>query len=82
MSEKLPTLPELRQQIDAIDVQIHELINRRAHCAQLVAEVKKAEDPTITSFYRPEREAQVLQMVMQAGWLIYSLERHRRNKRP
>ena len=65
MSEKLPTLPELRQQIDAIDVQIHELINRRAHCAQLVAEVKKAEDPTITSFYRPEREAQVLQMVMQ-----------------
>lgn len=65
MSDKLPTLPELRQQIDALDVQIHELINRRAQCAQQVAEVKKAEDPTITSFYRPEREAQVLQMVMQ-----------------
>ncbi|HNL36101.1 MAG TPA: chorismate mutase, partial [Agitococcus sp.] len=61
----LPTLPELRQKIDALDEQIQLLINQRAVCAQQVAEVKKAEDPTITSFYRPEREAQVLQMVMQ-----------------
>ena len=60
----LPTLPELRQQIDSIDEQIHQLINQRAICAQQVAEVKKAEDPTIKSFYRPEREAQVLQMVI------------------
>ena len=65
MSEKLPSLPELRQQIDSIDAQIQELINQRAYCAQQVAEVKKAEDPAIRSFYRPEREAQVLQMVMQ-----------------
>lgn len=62
---KLPTLAEIRQQIDAIDSQIHTLLNRRAQCAQQVAEVKRAEDPNITSFYRPEREAQVLQMVMQ-----------------
>lgn len=61
----LPTLPELRQKIDALDEQIQLLINQRAVCAQQVADVKKAEDPTITSFYRPEREAQVLQMVMQ-----------------
>jgi len=60
----LPTLPELRQQIDSIDEKIHQLINQRALCAQQVAEVKKAEDPTIKSFYRPEREAQVLQMVI------------------
>lgn len=61
----LPTLPELRQQIDQIDTQIHTLINQRATCAQQVAEVKKAQDPTIKSFFRPEREAQVLQMVME-----------------
>ncbi|MBK6757750.1 MAG: prephenate dehydratase [Moraxellaceae bacterium] len=60
----LPTLPELRQQIDSIDEQIHQLINQRAICAQQVAEVKHAEDPSIKSFYRPEREAQVLQMVI------------------
>jgi DNA polymerase-3 subunit alpha len=33
----LPTLPELRQQIDSIDEQIHQLINQRAICAQQVA---------------------------------------------
>ena len=65
MSQTLPTLPELRQQIDHIDTQIQTLINQRARCAQQVADVKKVEDPSISSFYRPEREAQVLQMVMQ-----------------
>lgn len=63
MSEKL-TLEQIRQQIDSLDQQIQELINQRAQCAQQVAEVKKAEDPSATLFYRPEREAQVLQKVM------------------
>ncbi len=63
MSEKL-TLDEIRQKIDGLDEQIQTLINERARCAQQVAEVKKAEDPTATLFYRPEREAQVLQKVM------------------
>ena len=60
----LPTLPSIRQQIDSIDEQIQQLINQRAECAKQVALIKRAEDPSIKSFYRPEREAQVLQMVM------------------
>jgi chorismate mutase/prephenate dehydratase len=63
MSEKL-TLDDIRQKIDTLDTQIQTLISERARCAQHVAEVKKAEDPTATVFYRPEREAQVLQKVM------------------
>ena len=63
MSEKL-TLDKVRQQIDSLDEQIQSLIGARARCAQQVAEIKKAEDPGATVFYRPEREAQVLQKVM------------------
>jgi chorismate mutase/prephenate dehydratase len=63
MSEK-PTLEQIRNKIDGLDEQIQTLISERARCAQLVAEVKKAEDPNATLFYRPEREAQVLQKVM------------------
>ncbi|MDP2228801.1 MAG: prephenate dehydratase [Moraxellaceae bacterium] len=63
MSEK-PTLEQIRQKIDGLDDQIQKLISERAQCAQQVAEVKKAEDPNATLFYRPEREAQVLQKVM------------------
>ncbi len=66
-------LDALRQQIDAVDTQIQELLSRRAECAQRVAEVKlddfKAQNPGADiaglSFYRPEREAQVLRKVME-----------------
>ncbi len=65
-------LTRLRQNIDAVDCEIHTLINDRAKLAQQVATVKKeqvavnndnstAKDPI---FYRPEREAQVLKAVM------------------
>ena len=57
------TLQALREQIDALDAGIQDLISERARCAQQVAEVKKAEDPAAV-FYRPEREAQVLRQVM------------------
>ncbi|MFM7785977.1 MAG: chorismate mutase, partial [Gammaproteobacteria bacterium] len=36
-------LAGIREEIDRIDRQIQELLNRRAGCAQRVAEVKKAE---------------------------------------
>ena len=55
-------LLQLRQQIDGIDKQIHSLLNQRANCAQQVAEAKLADDPDAV-FYRPEREAQVLQAI-------------------
>lgn len=57
----------LREQIDAIDGKIAELISARARCAQEVAEVKKAglSDSAAVLFYRPEREAQVLRRAME-----------------
>ncbi len=65
-SSEAEKLLELRNRIDAIDDDIGRLISARAECAQQVAEVKKASlsgDEKI-SFYRPEREAQVLRKAM------------------
>jgi len=60
-------LGKLRDEIDAIDQQIQQLVNQRAQCAQKVADVKehfsKPGDSVV--FYRPEREAQVLRRVME-----------------
>ncbi len=59
-------LAKLRDQIDALDTQIGELISQRAHCAQQVAEVKRHFSGDVDPlFYRPEREAQVLRRVME-----------------
>lgn len=65
-------LDQLRQEIDLIDTQIHRLINQRAECAERVASTKLKEfsaengetDLSKVMFYRPEREAQVLQKVI------------------
>ncbi len=59
-----PTLEELRQRIDEIDAQIHELINTRARCAQQVALVK-GEGQGALAYFRPEREAQVLRRIVE-----------------
>ena len=63
MSEK-KTLEQLREDIDALDKQLLDLISQRARCAQEVAEVK-SKSPEPTTFYRPEREAQVLRKVIE-----------------
>ena len=55
-------LAELRTQIDTIDQQILTLLNQRAECAIQVAKTKLAEGET-GSFYRPDREAQVLRKI-------------------
>ncbi|GAA5125273.1 prephenate dehydratase [Alloalcanivorax gelatiniphagus] len=55
-------LNALRDQIDALDQQLQDLLNKRADLAHQVAEVKRAEDPEPV-FYRPEREAQVLRRI-------------------
>lgn len=66
MSNQEQELGVLRQQIDSIDKQMHELLNLRATCAQQVAEVKqKYQGVQDAVFYRPEREAQVLRAVME-----------------
>ncbi|MBD3776014.1 MAG: chorismate mutase, partial [Thiotrichales bacterium] len=53
-------LAQIRDQIDAIDAQIQELITLRAECAQKVADIKTQGGKVEAVFYRPEREAQVL----------------------
>src|SRR3954469_496353 len=50
-------LKPLREQIDAIDAQILDLLNRRARVAQEVGHVKAETNAPV---FRPEREAQVL----------------------
>ncbi|HEY5799122.1 MAG TPA: prephenate dehydratase [Burkholderiaceae bacterium] len=55
-------LRPLREQIDAVDAQILELLARRARLAQEVGHVKAK---TLAPVFRPEREAQVLLGVAQ-----------------
>jgi chorismate mutase / prephenate dehydratase len=53
-------LKPLREQIDAIDAQLLDLLSRRARLAQQVGHVKAE---TMAPVFRPEREAQVLRGV-------------------
>jgi len=56
-------LEELRKRIDAIDERLLELINERASCAVDVAAVKRELSEAIdegVDFFRPDREAQVI----------------------
>ena len=52
-------LTPLREQIDAIDAQILDLLNQRAKVAQQVGHVKAETNAPV---FRPEREAQVIQL--------------------
>ncbi|MFT5081996.1 MAG: chorismate mutase/prephenate dehydratase [Lentisphaeria bacterium] len=67
MNEKeAALLTELRDKIDGIDLKIGELISERAQCALDVAKVKaKFSGDAASSFYRPDREAQVLRRAME-----------------
>jgi chorismate mutase/prephenate dehydratase len=55
-------LKPLREQIDTIDAQILDLLNRRARIAQNVGHLKAETNAPV---FRPEREAQVLSSVAQ-----------------
>ncbi|MGC8697869.1 MAG: prephenate dehydratase, partial [Halothiobacillus sp.] len=57
------TLAEVRQQIDALDTELITLVSKRARLAMRVAQIKTANHEPLSSFYRPEREAQVLARV-------------------
>ena len=60
----LPTLAELRVQIDAIDQQLLSLVNQRARVAEQVGEVKRREG---SPFFRPDRVAQVIEKIEKAN---------------
>ena len=62
-SGSAPSLDELRERIDRLDVEIQARISERALCAREVGEVKGLAGPA--EFYRPEREAQVLRKVVE-----------------
>jgi len=58
-----PVLEDVRAQIDSIDRQIQELIAQRARFALQVGKAK-GKLAAAVDYYRPEREAQVLRMVV------------------
>ena len=55
-------LENFRAEIDALDLKLVQLLNQRARLALDIAEIKKQTQDT-SSFYRPEREARVLNRV-------------------
>ena len=58
------TLPELRVQIDALDLELLTLLNRRAALANEVGEIKRLEGSAV---FRPEREAQVIHRLQESN---------------
>ena len=57
-------LAELRVRIDALDLELLALLNRRAAVAEEVGALKKSEG---TSFFRPERVAQVIEKLQRVN---------------
>ena len=53
-------LRQLRDRIDAIDRQLRTLLNSRAACAEQVARLKNRLDADAPTYFRPEREAEIL----------------------
>ncbi len=58
------TLPELRTQIDALDLELLAMLNLRAALANEVGEIKRVEGSAV---FRPEREAQVIASLQQTN---------------
>ncbi len=58
------TLAELRVKIDTLDRELLLLLNKRAHVAEQVGEVKKREG---SPFLRPDRVAKVIEQIQQAN---------------
>lgn len=56
-------LTNLRKEIDKIDYQIHDLLNKRAKIALKVGKKKMEEDGKGAIFFRPEREKQILEAI-------------------
>jgi len=60
----LSAIDALRRRIDALDVRIVALLNRRADCALAIGEVKRRLGLEI---YQPDREREVLRHVRQVN---------------
>ena len=68
-AEQPRSLETLRKRIDEIDQALQGLINERAECAVEVAQFKKnaAQAHETVTFYRPERESQVLRKIKETN---------------
>lgn len=67
MSDHIPSLADLRHEIDVLDDQILDLLRRRADAVQRVAEAKDRETAgpdAAGGFLRPGREAQILRRLV------------------
>lgn len=64
MSTPNEELKQAREQIDAIDVELQQLISQRARVAEQVREIKLKSGGPSTDHYRPAREAEVLKRAM------------------
>lgn len=60
-------LKTIREKIDSIDEQLLDLFNQRAECAIQVAETKKQslKEGETLEFFKPDREAQVIQRIQE-----------------
>jgi chorismate mutase len=56
----MPTLDDLRKDIDRVDEVLVRLLNERARCACEIGKIKKEQNVEI---YQPDREKQVLEHV-------------------
>ncbi|MEN8218264.1 MAG: prephenate dehydratase [Pseudomonadota bacterium] len=59
----MSNLSDIRTRIDQLDLQVQDLITKRARLADQVARAKYAQEET-PNFYRPEREAEILRNVI------------------
>jgi len=62
---KVPVLEAIRQRIDAVDAGLVRLISRRATLAQGIAGIKQEQGAGNGTYYRPEREAQILRRILE-----------------
>jgi chorismate mutase / prephenate dehydratase len=56
-------LQNIRQQINKLDYEIHDLLNERAKLALQVGKIKVGKDGPNVEFHRPEREREVLEEI-------------------
>ena len=68
MGQELPTLDDLRREIDAIDDSIHDLLIRRAEVSRAISKVKQPtagkDGGTLAPALRPAREAAILRRLL------------------
>ena len=67
-----PTLTLLREQIDATNLRLLELLNERL---ELVGKIREVKDRTSSQLYSPEREARMFRNLLRGQiliWFVYS----------